>query len=1340
MDIDRDTVFAALARRSGQIEPARLSSAFEERRSTGEPLDELLVRRGDLSPEQRDALLLRLEALVLQHDGDPESLWDAASGAFDPLDASGEAPGSASPSEPSLPRFEPTAASRVQAGPPTGFDPEATSASGANQATADDAGQDDPEAGSSREAMTVDPETTSPMGTSPTVGGRSPGSPSAGASGGVGWGGSGSRFRVVREHARGGLGSVLIAFDEELRREVALKEIQERHADNPDSRSRFLVEAEITGGLEHPGVVPVYSLGQTPEGRPFYAMRFIRGESLRKAIERFHSPEHGPKDSGERTLQLRGLLRRFIDVCNALEYAHSRGVIHRDIKPDNIMLGPYGETLLVDWGLAKAIDRAEGPSASETAELPLRPASVGVSTPTIDGSAIGTPAFMSPEQAEGNHARMGPASDVYSLGATLYQLLTGVPPFTDRKLIAILHKVRKGEFPPPRQLKAEVPPALEAICLRAMARSGADRYPSCLALADDLEHWLADEPVSAYREPLPARAFRWARRHRSAVSAAAVLVAVLVPVLAVAALLIGRERDRAEAMEGLARSAVEDMYLDVAETVLGDLSDPREEAYLRLALARLDGPLDPGAIGSDEAPEPTPEVPAIPPIDVSLRGPLQEALDYYEGFARRGGMGPSAPVESARARIRIGDISARLGRFDEAEDAYRLALEMLRPMTMRRGSESEPRRRLAEAQARLGALLAVLGRPEEAEPMLRDAIGGRQALLDVPPASPEDELGLVEAEVELAELLKLSGRVEEAEDAYRHAISRLRPMADAPAADLPGRRQLAAAADGLGVLLLMLGRNAEAEPMLRLALDEQRELLGELPTVPRIREDLAKTSNSLGLFLRRDGRPGEAEAMLRSAIEHYGRLSGDFPGRVEYRRALARGHLNLGVLLQSEGRIADAEAAFRLAVGQYEALQADAPEAVKVRRDLVTARSNLGGSLQLLGRPEDAVGPLDGAVSLAGTLAEQFPDVPDLSAGLATALVNRGSLRDLLGEVEASRADLALAAELLGRLVAEVPDRPSYLRELASCEAATGLTLAHDGQPEAAEASYASAADRFEALLREFPDDRDLRSDLATCLNNRANLKLASAGPSLRRALELFEGLAEGRDAAGPKLTRDLGVVRYNLGEHLAESGDPGAGEAEYAEGARLLAEAAAGPDGSAETRYMAAVAATDYAGLLVARGAVDQAIPVLQGAIPLARDAAIETPAASHLIALFNADSALVDALLASGRYLEAAEAASGLAELVPGQLALRSRSAVLLGRCIEAIRGDSDLAPAEADRLAREAGDRAVAQVRVALDAGYNPESLRKLADQFGPLRDRDDFNALLSPGGEAESGAGE
>src|SRR5262249_24113221 len=158
----------------------------------------------------------------------------------------------------------------------------------------------------------------------------------------------GSRYRLLRLHARGGLGSVYVAHDQELNREVALKKMQDKFAEDPASRARFLVEAEVTGALEHPGVVPVYSLGTDAGGRPFYAMRFIRGESLRDAIDAHHKKAGVAPGADSFALSLQRLLRRFIDVCNAIDYAHGRGVLHRDLKPANIVVGNHGETLVVD--------------------------------------------------------------------------------------------------------------------------------------------------------------------------------------------------------------------------------------------------------------------------------------------------------------------------------------------------------------------------------------------------------------------------------------------------------------------------------------------------------------------------------------------------------------------------------------------------------------------------------------------------------------------------------------------------------------------------------------------------------------------------------------------------------------------------------------------------------------------------------------------------------------------------------------------------------------------------------------------------------------------------------
>jgi WD40 repeat protein/serine/threonine protein kinase len=398
--------------------------------------------------------------------------------------------------------------------------------------------------------------------------------------------GEGGRYRVLRPHARGGLGEVFIALDCELHREVALKEINAVHADDSVSRGRFLQEAEITGNLEHPGIVPVYGLGRYADGRPFYAMRLIQGETLKDAIHKFHDAQAAGRDPGARSLALRALLTRFIAVCNAVAYAHDRGVLHRDLKPSNILLGKYGETLVVDWGLAKAIGRAEG---SGGREVTLQPRSSEELAATQIGAALGTPAYMSPEQAAGQVDKLGPASDVYSLGATLYTLLTGRPPVTGRGMGEVLHKAQQGDWPPPRLVKRDVDEALDAVCRKALALRPAERYATPLALAADVEQWLAGEPVSAWREPRRVRLRRWLARRRTLVTSAAATVLVGVIGLAVSLVLMAaaNERERQARKTAEDNEKIADDQRRLAEQRQIEVRRQRDEARRNLYVSQI---------------------------------------------------------------------------------------------------------------------------------------------------------------------------------------------------------------------------------------------------------------------------------------------------------------------------------------------------------------------------------------------------------------------------------------------------------------------------------------------------------------------------------------------------------------------------------------------------------------------------------------------------------------------------------------------------------------------------------------------------------------------------------
>lgn len=926
----------------------------------------------------------------------------------------------------------------------------------------------------------------------------------------------GQRFRVLRPHARGGLGAVFVALDGELNREVAVKQILDHHADDPVSRQRFLIEAEITGGLEHPGIVPVYGLGTYGDGRPYYAMRFIRGDSLKEAIERFHAGTNPKHDPGARSLALIKLLRRFLDLCNAIDYAHGRGVLHRDIKPGNVIVGKHGETLVVDWGLAKAKGQADGAERSE--ERPLMPSSASGSAETLPGSALGTPAYMSPEQARGDLEALGPHSDVYSLGATLYCLLTGRPPFEGPDVGAVLRSVQNGDFSPPRKLDPSLDASLEAVCLKAMATHPKDRYASARALADDVERWIADEPVSARREPLSARLSRWARRHRTAVAGLGLSLATAVILLAVLDVLVtdaqrktsralarvkeeqGRTAEalgRADANYRRARQAVEDYFTTVSEETLLD-------------------------------------EPGMQPLREKL---LRSALRYHEGFLRERAGDPSADAELAQSHLRFANISMTTGHLEEARPHVSEAISRFEALARRHPENFEHRRHLAEAYVDLGSSFKSNGADRDREiAAYREAVARFEPLLHERPGDTAVREGLAEAlavlglkrneqrggAAEAGEILKRSRDLlrrlaEESPDSirYRYRLAQLHfPLY----AGFVGNRERQAEAirssqealellDGLiarspnsprfrllaaqvhdvrGTSHARSGRFEEAIPDLEKAHRLLQDVVRTNPEIPDFRVSLGMVSCRLGLCLSQSGASEQALAPLKESREMFEKFLADRPGDTTVQGQYMGTLSTLGAALGRLDRYDESAKVIRRTMELLsEHCQRD-PNNVFLRGELMVCRGNLGLTLTRAGLHREAVAAFSEyrATVREATGEDDWSHEADQAAHYRILFAY--SLREIGRHPDAER-EIGVARKL-------ARDEPEALFEIARYDARGARLLARSGAPSpAVRALEDQAMDGLRRAVRSgFSDLADLRGfpdDLDT-LRTRPDFKL----------------------------------------------------------------------------------------------------------------------------------------------------------------------------------------------------------------------------------------------------------
>jgi serine/threonine-protein kinase len=812
---------------------------------------------------------------------------------------------------------------------------------------------------------------------------------------------NGGRFRLLRRHARGGIGVVFVAMDSELHREVALKQIQPQHADDPTSRARFLIEAEVTGRLEHPGVVPVYGLGKSEQGRPFYAMRFVRGQSLKEAIESFHKSDHEPgRGPAERTLALRQLLGRFIDVCHAIAYAHSRGVLHRDLKPANILLGPYGETLVVDWGLAKVVGR-DDPTPQRAAEMTLRPASPSGSSETMAGTAIGTPMYMSPEQAEGRLSQIGPASDIYCLGATLYCLLTGQPAIEDNDVEEILARVRRGEFSRPREVNPRVPAALEAIVQKAMALCPADRYPSAQALADDVERWLADEPVAAWREPLWERARRWIARRRTTV--AAIAAAVLASTLGLAAVLLvqtrantslksanfelalanqrasdanrellfanARERARFE----LSLEAIKTLHSGVSEDLLlkEKQFDGLRTKLLRGATdfyERLEGLLagqadirSRAALG--QAYHDIGELTARIGSQAESLAALKRGLELRLALAAEADADAATKLKAGQSLLAVGDLQEATGEANGALESFKQARELLEPLARSERDRDRYRAAVAKCLHGVARVQYNTGHADLALASHEQARAIRQSLADANPDVTQFQTDLVVSDHDIGAIQRASGRMGLALASYERARAISQKLAEANPSATQFQSDLAQSYNDIGFLHQESGELALALASLEQARAILQKLADANPAVTRFEGDLAQDHQVIGSILDQTGHPAEALASYERARAILQRLAESYPTLTLFQNRLAMSHSYIGLVRRRAGRPAEAAAEFRRAVAIMERLSTLQPDGFNLY-NLACFRALLSGIAA-----EPGAGLTSGEVSSLGQQA-----------------------------------------------------------------------------------------------------------------------------------------------------------------------------------------------------------------------------------------------------------------------------------------------------------------------------------------------------------------------------------
>lgn len=897
-------------------------------------------------------------------------------------------------------------------------------------------------------------------------------------------------YELIEELARGAMGVVYKAQQMKPRRLVAIKMILSGQLASEEEIRRFHVEAEAAGNLKHPNIVTIFESGEI-DGQHYFSMDYIEGQSLADLVR-------------EKPLDMNRAARYLKTIAEAIHYAHSQNLLHRDLKPSNVLIDLADQPHVTDFGIAKRVEED--------------------SEKTDPGSVLGTPSYMPPEQAQGDHKRIGPCSDVYSLGAILYQLLTGRPPFLAKTVLDTLMQVVHNDPPPPRLLNPDVDRDLETICLKCLEKDPAQRYASAQELADELGRFLRNEPIVARPISTTARVLKWCRRN-PATAFFLVTTMMLIAATAVGAS-IGYVREmglrkEAELSERRAKAAERDAMnsRDAALAAQREAEDARKAA-LRAAdeaeRERLEA--EKARVEADRRREEaesakTLAVKAQKAADAAKNEAVKnlKLANAHRALAER-------QTELALSNLGVAKrvVQDMLKRFADERLANVPQMDEVRQELLRQAREffeklqQDNERLLAETQKSNAA------EQTEAESLRRE-IGETHNLLG-----------------EVQRMLRQDG---DAEKSFRAAIDAFRTLSQEHAgspAQADGLLSLLRVHRNLGDLYTDSRRGDQADAEYKRALDFGRQLTKRHPENPEYEFELARTYNSLFILRNRPGSRTEAREALqqslelhRAAVDHLSQqLAGDPEADEtkqdrlrEYRQKLALAYSNLGKLDEDVGQVDKAIENFTAAIAIQQELIESVPEDRNYREDIGRTRNNLARSLTTAERYDEAVAECRRALDLFQSLARDFSAVPDYRYQLGWAYNTSGQA--LLNSKKIAEAETALneAVQQLQVLI-ESYDDPRYRHLLSIVHTNLGYVHSRLQPPDLVKTGedWNAARTLQEALVGEFPADPAYRASLVQTCMGLAELHLyeaqtkgvkaqAAAKAAIDRAMELLEEL-----------------------------------------------------------------------------------------------------------------------------------------------------------------------------------------------------------------------------------------